>query len=256
MALHAEQVGAGPRVVLVHGFTQTGRSWARVGADLARDHEVVTVDAPGHAGSGVVVADLPSGAALLGAAGGEAVYVGYSMGGRLALHLALARPDLVEGLVLLGATAGIEAEGERRVRRAADEALAADLERGGLDVFLDWWLAQPLFTSLPRAAADVDDRRRNTVAGLASSLRLAGTGTQEPLWDRLGMLTMPVLVLAGERDERFSALGRRIAHTIGSNAVFALVPGAGHAAHLEEPEAFLRVLRDWLDVRRPGPGRA
>jgi len=255
-ALHAEQVGAGPRVVLVHGFTQTGRSWARVSADLARDHEVVTVDAPGHGGSTGVAADLLSGAGLLGEAGGEAVYVGYSMGGRLALHLALARPDLVDGLVLLGATAGIEAEEERRTRRTADEALAADLERGGLDVFLGRWLAQPLFASLPSDAADLDDRRRNTVAGLASSLRLTGTGTQEPLWDRLGMLTMPVLVLAGERDERFAGLGRRIAQTIGTNATFAVVPHAGHAAHLEEPEAFLRVLRDWLGVRRPGQGRA
>ena len=109
-------------------------------------------------------------------------------------------------------------------------------------MFLERWLARclPRFRPMPRAwtTAAATPRR------LGVEPRLAGTGTQEPLWDRLGMLTMPVLVLAGERDERFSALGRRIAHTIGSNAVFALVP-AGHAAHLEEPEAFLRVLRDW-----------
>jgi 2-succinyl-6-hydroxy-2,4-cyclohexadiene-1-carboxylate synthase len=241
-----EREGAGPRVVLVHGFTQTGRSWGVVADDLARDHEVVTVDAPGHGGSAGVAADLPSGAALLGAAGGEAVYVGYSMGGRLALHLALSRPDLVDGLVLLGATAGIEAMDERAARRTADEALAAALERDGLDAFLGQWLAQPLFASLSAEAADLDDRRRNTAAGLASSLRLAGTGTQEALWDRLGTLTMPVLVLAGERDDRFAALGRRMADAIGTNATFAVVPVAGHAAHLEEPRAFLALLRPWL----------
>jgi 2-succinyl-6-hydroxy-2,4-cyclohexadiene-1-carboxylate synthase len=249
-------VGAGRRIVLVHGFTQTGRSWGVVADDLARDHEVVTVDAPGHGGSAGVAADLPSGAALLGAAGGEATYVGYSMGGRLALHLALARPDLVDGLVLLGATAGIEAGEERAARRASDEALAADLERDGLDAFLERWLAQPLFASLSPAAADRDDRRRNTPAGLASSLRLAGTGTQEPLWDRLASLAMPVLVLAGEQDERFAAVGRRMATAIGPNAAFAVVPDAGHAAHLEQPQIFGRLLRDWLAVRRPGPARA
>ena len=255
-ALHTEHVGAGPRVVLVHGFTQTGRSWRIVADDLARDHEVVTVDAPGHGDSAGVTTDLPSGAALLGAAGGRAVYVGYSMGGRLALHLALARPDLVDGLVLLGATAGIEVEEQRTARRAADEALAADLERDGLDVFLDRWMAQPLFASLPPEAAGRDDRRRNTAADLASSLRLAGTGTQEPLWDRLETLAMPVLVVAGEHDERFAAIGRRMAIAIGPNATFAVVPDAGHAAHLEQPRAFGQLLREWLALRRPGPARA
>jgi 2-succinyl-6-hydroxy-2,4-cyclohexadiene-1-carboxylate synthase len=135
---------------------------------------------------------------------------------------------------------------ERAARRTADEALAAALERDGLDAFLGQWLAQPLFASLSAEAADLDDRRRNTAAGLASSLRLAGTGTQEALWDRLGTLTMPVLVLAGERDDRFAALGRRMADAIGTNATFAVVPVAGHAAHLEEPRAFLALLRPWL----------
>ncbi|HEX6785940.1 MAG TPA: alpha/beta fold hydrolase, partial [Acidimicrobiales bacterium] len=116
-ALHVERLGAGPRVVLVHGFTQTGRSWAPIAADLGRDHEVVLVDAPGHGGSSAGRADLTEGAALLGAAGGRATYVGYSMGGRLALHLALDHPDHVDALVLLGATAGIEDEEERAARR-------------------------------------------------------------------------------------------------------------------------------------------
>jgi 2-succinyl-6-hydroxy-2,4-cyclohexadiene-1-carboxylate synthase len=246
-ALHAERSGSGPRLVLVHGFTQTGRSWGPIAADLSRDYEVVTVDAPGHGRSSGLAADLPTGAALLGQAGGEAVYVGYSMGGRLALHLALARSDLVGGLVLIGATAGIEDAGERVARRAADNRLAAELERDGIDLFLDRWLAQPLFASLPVEAADLDDRRQNTAAGLASSLRLAGTGTQAPLWDRLDALTMPMLVLAGERDEKFAALGRRMADAVGRSATFAVVPGAGHAAHLERSDEFLEVLWPWLD---------
>jgi len=195
-ALHVERQGAGPRVVLVHGFTQTGRSWGPIATDLGHDHEVVLVDAPGHGGSAAVRAGLTAGAALLGAAGGRATYVGYSMGGRLALHLALDRPDDVEALVLLGATAGIEDEEERAARRRSDEVWAGELEREGIDLFLRRWLAQPLFAGLPAAAADLGDRRRNTVDGLASSLRLAGTGSQVPRWDELPRLRMPVLVLA------------------------------------------------------------
>jgi 2-succinyl-6-hydroxy-2,4-cyclohexadiene-1-carboxylate synthase len=250
VGLYAERRGAGePRLVLVHGFTQTGRSWDGVATELSAEHEVVLVDAPGHGGSSAVQADLVAGADLLGAAGGHAVYVGYSMGGRLCLHLAVQQPELVRGLVLLGATAGIDDDAERAARRAADEALAADLERDGLDAFLERWLANGLFAGLPAGAAQLDDRRRNTVPGLASSLRHAGTGTQDPLWDGLPALAMPVLVLAGEHDGKFTALGRRMAAAIGSNATFAAVADAGHAAHLEQPRAFASLLRTWLAAR-------
>jgi 2-succinyl-6-hydroxy-2,4-cyclohexadiene-1-carboxylate synthase len=246
--LHREIIGSGPRVVLVHGFTQTGRSWRSVAADLARDHEVVLVDAPGHGGSAGVHADLVSGTALLGAAGGQAVYVGYSMGGRLVLHLALARPELVRALVVVSATAGIEDATDRARRREADDELARRLEAIGLDAFLDEWLRGPLFARLTPDAADLPDRRRNTVAGLASSLHLAGTGTQEPLWSRLPELSMPALVLAGSADERFAAIGRRMAAAIGPSASYDEIAGAGHAAHLERPDAIVRVLRRWLQT--------
>ena len=248
--LHVERQGEGPRVVLVHGFTQTGRSWRPIATDLARDHEVVLVDAPGHGGSSAVRADVEGGAELLGAAGGRATYVGYSMGGRLALHLALARRDLVVTLVLVGATAGIEDEAERAARRAGDERLATELEQRGLDAFLARWLDQPLFATLPPDGRDLDDRRRNTVRGLSASLRNAGTGAQASRWPELPSLAMPVLVLAGERDERFCAVGKRMAEAIGPNATFAVVPGAGHAAHRERPEAFLGLLRPFLERQR------
>lgn len=246
--LHAETRGrAGdPRLVLVHGFTQTGRSWAPLAEDLARDHEVVTVDAPGHGGSAAVRVDLAGGGARLADQFGPATFVGYSMGGRFCLHAALARPEQVARLVLLGATAGIDDETERAARVAGDEQLAADLERHGVDSFLDRWLALPMFAALPDDPSDRADRARNTADGLASSLRLAGTGTQVPSWHRLHALDMPVLVLAGELDTKFAALGRRLAGEIGPNATFAVVPGAGHAAHKERPAGFLRLLRAWL----------
>jgi 2-succinyl-6-hydroxy-2,4-cyclohexadiene-1-carboxylate synthase len=236
------------RVVLVHGFTQTRRSWDRVAGALARSrHEVLALDAPGHGSLGDVALDLWQGARLLAQQGGRASYVGYSMGGRLCLHLALAHPDLVEALVLLGATAGIEDRDSRQQRREEDERRAERLERDGVDAFLEEWLAQPMFASLPRDTAGLDDRRRNPASGLAASLRLAGTGAQEPLWDRLAELEVPVLLVAGERDEPFAAVAGRMADGIGANARVALVPGAGHAAHLEQPDAFIELLAGFLD---------
>ena len=246
MRLHAERDGAGPPLVLVHGFTQTGRCWGPVADDLATDHEVVRIDAPGHGRSAGVRAGLPDGARLIGEAGGEAAYLGYSMGGRYLLHLALDRPELVRGLVLLGATAGIDEPDERAARARADEATAARIGELGLDGFLRSWVAQPMFAGIPDDAQHLGERMTNTVEGLASSLLLAGTGVQEPAWDRLHRLDMPVLVVAGALDEKFSTLGGRLRESIGANATFATVPGAGHAAHLEQPGALLDVLRPWL----------
>ncbi len=253
MDLHSERSGRGPRLVLAHGFTQNLGCWGAIADDLATDHEVVRVDLPGHGRSGQVEADLPATAGLLGDVGGPATYLGYSLGGRVALHLALSRPQLVRGLVLIGATAGIDDPAERAARRRADEALADEVERTGVDPFLERWLAGPLFATLPPEAAFVDARRQSPATGLAASLRRAGTGTQEPLWDRLAALTMPVLVLAGALDDRFCALGRRLAEAIGATATFAAVPGAGHAAHLEQPSALLALLRPWLRVVEGAP---
>jgi len=246
--LHVEVSGIGRRLVLVHGFTQTGNSWGTIASELAAEHEVVRVDAPGHGRSSNVHVDQPDGARLLGAVGARAAYLGYSMGGRLALHLALGEPNLVERLILVSTTAGIDDPAERAERRAADGRLATELERDGLEAFLERWLRLPLFSGLRADAAGMELRRRNTVAGLASSLRLAGAGTLDPpLWDRLGSLTMPVLVVAGEVDAKFRALAERLVDEIGAQASLAVVAGAGHAVHLEAPDAFLSTIRPFLD---------
>jgi len=244
--LHVEVEGRGPRLVLVHGFTQTGRSWGPVATGLAHRHEVVRVDAPGHGRSAALAVDMVEGARLLGEAGGVAAYIGYSMGARLCLHLALARPDRVTALVLIGGTAGIADPAERRARREDDEALAVELEQVGVDEFVRRWLARPLFAGLDVTAAGVDARLENTVAGLAASLRLAGTGAQEPLWARLQELEMPVLAVAGENDDAFRSRAEAVAGAIGPNAEVAVVPGAGHAAHSEAPDAFLAIVQRFL----------
>ena len=244
--LAAEQVGKGPPVVLVHGFTQTRQAWLPVANLLSGLNRFTLVDAPGHGGSGGVRADLWEGATFLGVTGGQAAYAGYSMGGRLCLHLALAQPELVERLVLVSASAGIEDPGQRAARRASDEALAQRIEAEGVAAFVDWWLAQPLFATLPASAAGRQERLANTAEGLAGSLRLAGAGSQEPLWDRLSELAMPALVVAGDRDATYVDIGRRMAGRIGDNAELVLIPGAGHACHLERLDAFCVVLADFL----------
>jgi 2-succinyl-6-hydroxy-2,4-cyclohexadiene-1-carboxylate synthase len=223
------------RVVLVHGFTQTLTSWGPVAERLAGQFEVVRVDLPGHGGSGGVRVGFDEAASLVGEAGGMGVYVGYSLGGRLCLRLALERPDLVRGLVLIGASPGIADPGQREARRDADEALARRIERDGVEVFLDAWLAGPLFSSLPVEAAGREERLANTAEGLASALRRLGTGVQESLWDRLGELRPPALLVAGERDPKFAGIAREMAAAVGPAARVAVVAGAGHAVHLERP---------------------
>ncbi|MGH8972045.1 MAG: alpha/beta fold hydrolase [Acidimicrobiia bacterium] len=236
------------RVVLLHGFTQGPGSWAGIAERLAGEHDLVIPTLPGHDGAGEITGTFEEEVAALAEAVGPppAVWVGYSMGGRLTLRIALERPDLVERLVLLGATAGLADPAEREARCRRDETLASGLERKGLEQFLTGWLNQELFKRLPAEAAGLDERRRNTVEGLASALRRLGTGAQEPLWDRLGELRMPVLLMAGEHDSTFSALAFRLAAGIGDGAGVSFVPGAGHAAHLERPEAFATILGRFL----------
>jgi 2-succinyl-6-hydroxy-2,4-cyclohexadiene-1-carboxylate synthase len=244
--LHADVIGSGPRLVLVHGFTQTRRSWGPVAPALAKSHEVVLVDAPGHGKSADVRANLAEGAQLIGEVGGTADYLGYSMGGRFVLHLALAQPHLVTRLILVGATPGIESAAERAERRRGDRQWADLLGEEGVDSFLDRWLAGPLFRGLSPEAAGREARRENTVTGLASSLRLAGTGSQEPLWDRLGELRMPVLLVVGADDDKFRAIAERMADAIGPTCTLAVINGAGHAAHLERPDRFVDEVEAFL----------
>jgi 2-succinyl-6-hydroxy-2,4-cyclohexadiene-1-carboxylate synthase len=251
--------GAGPPVLLLHGFMGSADSWGdRILSGLARSHRVMAVDLPGHGGSDApaeparyalpaVVEDL---ADLLGELGApHADWVGYSMGGRVALGAALLAPERVTRLVLEGASAGLESDADRRERRASDEALAARLESEGMEAFLDVWSAQPLLASqrrLPQAVRDAERRRRlqNRPEALAACLRGLGTGVQPSLWNRLTEVRCPVLLVTGEEDEKFTALAQRMAAQL-PRSDHVVVPSAGHAVHLEAPET-------WLEAVTPG----
>ncbi|MEM9514224.1 MAG: alpha/beta fold hydrolase [Actinomycetota bacterium] len=237
------------RIALAHGFTQTARSWEVVAPALQRhlgaSAELAAVDLPGHGTASDVRAELWGCADHLVAHGGEAIYIGYSMGGRVALHAALAHPTAVQGLVLIGATPGIDDEDERFARRAADRGLATRIEEIGVDAFIDEWLALPLFAGLSADAAMRDDRRRNRAPDLASSLRLTGTGTQSPLWSRLADIDAPTLVIVGTNDEKFTAIGERMCAGLPA-AELVMVDDAGHSAHLEQPARTAAAIGEWI----------
>jgi 2-succinyl-6-hydroxy-2,4-cyclohexadiene-1-carboxylate synthase len=241
------------RLVLLHGFTQTGGSWDPI-RSLLLGQDVVAPDAPGHGINATQDIDLPTAAAALARDQGKAVWIGYSMGGRLALHVALDHPDAVTGLVLVSTTPGIEDDGERNARRAADDALADEIVAGTTQVFIDRWLAGPLWATLPRERAGIPQRLANTPAGLASSLRRCGTGAQADLWPRLSTLAMPVLVLTGGLDRKFAVIGDRMAGSI-PRATRVEIAGAGHAVPWEQPDEFAAAVHAWLSdaqgARRP-----
>ena len=232
-------------VVALHGFTQTGRSWDPL-TGLLRERlpgiDIATPDLPGHGDGGEAV-DLATAASVLAERFGRSIWVGYSMGGRHLLQLAVDHPDTVAAMVLISATAGIDDGTERMARRTADESLAEHLMTVGVDAFLTEWLAQPMFAGrLP----DDDRRARSTRAeGLAGSLRLAGTGTMSPLWGRLATITIPTLVITGSDDAKFCEIGRRLAATI-PRARHTVVDGAGHALHLERPAEVADLIASWV----------
>ena len=240
----------GSRLVLIHGFTQTSGSWGPFGAALADRHAVVAVDAPGHGRSADLAAGLAEGADLIAETAGTGTYIGYSMGARWALHVALRRPETVERLVLISASAGIEDPAERAARRESDEELAQRIESEGVEPFVNWWLSRPMWATLPAEAARAESRLANTAPGLASSLRLAGAAATPPLWERLDELQMPVLVVAGGLDAAYRARAERL-HRLLPHSRLAIVAGAGHACHLEQPEAVAGAVLDWLSQRQP-----
>ncbi len=230
-----------PAAVLLHGFAGTARHWEAVASALPPGGleplavELARVDPV-----------TPDGVAALVAAHAPERFVlaGYSMGARLALHVARAMPARVARLVLVSASAGIEDAAARAGRRAADETLADEIERRGIGWFVEHWGAVPLFAQDPAwiAEAVAADERRCTAAQLAASLRGLGPGAMTPLWRRLGARALPGGGVGGARDRRYVAGGRRPAAGIGRGTSFEVVPGVGHRLALEAPDAVARAL--------------
>ena len=266
LTYHVERagVGAGPALVLLHGFTGSTATWAPFLPAFAREFDTVAIDLPGHGATDApgdparyrmerTVADL---AAILERLGiGRAAWLGYSLGGRVALGVAALAPSRVVALVLEGASPGIADPAERAARVRADEALAARIERDGIERFVDEWAGLPLFASQARLPAEIRTAHRrqrlaNSPLGLANSLRGIGQGAQPPLHDRLGEITAPALLLAGAEDAKFRRLAAEMAAAMPAAEVL-VIEGAGHAAHLEQPRAFEEAVLAF--VRRHDP---
>ncbi len=269
---HVEGARGAPSLVLLHGFTGCGAVWDEIVAPLHTAFRCITVDLPGHGATqtphmtkcfhiATVVRSLDHLLDMIGV--GRASCWGYSMGGRLALHYAVAMTSRVERLVLESASPGIADLAVRQVRAQSDDALADRIERNGIDVFVDEWAAQPLFEtqkalSATKRARLRQLRLRNSARGLAMSLRGMGTGAMHPLLDSLSGLSMPTLVIVGEHDEKFRKIGTSMARDI-PDAIYRVVPGAGHAVSWERPAACVPLVQDFLngdDVPDLMPGQS
>lgn len=242
--LATESIGTGePRISLLHGFTQTRESWRIVADRLATSHHVTLVDLPGHGDTTARPTSLDEAGQLVAVVAAGSVLVGYSMGARLALHAALQPGSRLRGLVLIGAHPGIVDPAERLIRRESDAQLAGRISEIGVEMFLHEWLDQPMFEGV--RDLDHHDRLRNSVDGLAYALEIFGTGIQRVLDEELSNVTVPTLLLAGDRDTKFIDLAARIRSHL-SSATFEVIPNAGHACHLEQPNATSRAIEVWL----------
>lgn len=247
-------------VVLLHGFGGTHRTWDGVLAHLpAERYRPLALDLPGHGDWGDAPRPITFDGcvqSVLERSPERFVLVGYSMGGRIALHVALAAPERIARLVLIGATAGIEDPDERARRREADHLLADEVERGPIGDFVARWRAQPMFAEDPPEVGALAraDQSRNRPDGVAAALRGIGTGDMEPLWGRLPRLEMPVTVMAGNRDTKFCLLGERLA-TLLRHARLAVVPG-GHGLPFESPGAIADAISERLDAEPGAVGDA
>jgi 2-succinyl-6-hydroxy-2,4-cyclohexadiene-1-carboxylate synthase len=228
-----------PTLVFLHGFTHTGASWGAVSGALPETYRPLTPDIRGHGtASELAPVDLEhviDDVARL--APDSFTLVGYSMGGRIGLHAALALAPRVRRLVLIGASPGIADPLERGERRARDELLADEIESSEIEQFARSWARTPVLADQPPAVAAAvhADRLRSSPGGLARALRGLGTGALPSLWERLGELTMPTTLIAGERDAKFREAASQMQRLLIAGEIVT-VAGCGHAAHLEKPE--------------------
>jgi 2-succinyl-6-hydroxy-2,4-cyclohexadiene-1-carboxylate synthase len=225
-------------LLMLHGFTHTGASWDQVRAALPRGYRAIAPDIRGHGSAGerqpVSLAGVLEDLAAVAPA--RFTLIGYSMGGRIALHCALAWPALIERLVLISASPGIADPGERSARQQDDERLADEIEASRIEEFALRWAGTPVLAGLAddTLARVHADRLRNHPAGLARALRGLGTGALPSLWGRLTELPMPLTLVVGERDGKFRQIAERMRESI-SDCKLVVVPGAGHAVHLQAP---------------------
>ena len=233
-------------IVLLHGFSGTRRAWDGVISRLpAERYRALALDLPGHgerSGDPWPITFEACVTAILEAAPERFALCGYSLGGRVALHVALAAPERVTRLVVVAANPGIDDPGERAARLADDERIAQGLEAGPFEDWIERWRTQPLFAADPAEVGELAraDQRRNEPLALAAAMRGLSVGAMAPLWGRLAELTIPVTYVVGTRDEKFRAIGQRFALACPGSEI--VVVKGGHGLPLENPAAVAAAL--------------
>ena len=253
---HYIEAGAGQPMVLLHGYTGCVENWAEVMHPLAQHYRVIALDLPGHgltqSPDDVTQFSLPVVSQQIATFVQTYIntpvhLVGYSMGGRLALHVALEHPAQVQRLILESASPGLETTTEQTARIVSDEALAERIERDGIASFVTEWEQLPLWASQQKVAEEKRarlhaQRLQNNPHGLALSLHGMGTGAQPSLWHRLSELKMLIRLLAGEQDAKFVEIARRMTVAIPQSQLH-IISDAGHSTHFEQPESFVAHVR-------------
>jgi 2-succinyl-6-hydroxy-2,4-cyclohexadiene-1-carboxylate synthase len=240
--------GAGPPLLWLHGFTQTNLSGQRFLSKLAGSHEILAIDLPGHGTSSHIEADFDQTVSLVMATahsiGWDSFAVaGYSMGGRIALHLAAEHRATLSHLITIGATMGIVDDQERQERTHRDAALALHISDIGSSAFLDEWLVQPMFGGLDPTFER--DYRSSDADGLARSVVSLSPGRQQQLDKALAHFGQPTLALAGEFDTKYVKEAQRIATTV-QHGTARTIAGAHHAAHIQNPAAASHIVLEFL----------
>lgn len=252
---YVEVTGRGEPLLLLHGFTGSSQNWQPLLPTLADRFQVIAPDLLGHGRtdsptdeSRYTIDEAASDLMALvdGFGYKEIGIIGYSMGGRLALYTAVTYPHRVNRLILESASPGLASAIERQERVTRDRELADWIEAQGIEAFVNRWEQLPLWASQEQLPTETHQRLRqqrlqNNPVGLANSLRGMGTGAQPSLWEKLAELTMPVLLITGELDEKFAAINRQMAEQL-QNVRLEMVAGAGHAVHLERPSSFLKII--------------
>lgn len=251
--------GAGAPLMLLHGFTGSHETWQHIIEQLSQGHLATTLDLPGHGASDTSAAQSLTFATVLDdlayvietQLGGSADILGYSMGGRLALGLALTHPARVRNLILESASPGLADQQERRARQLADTVLAERILACGLEAFVADWERQPMWESQAVLPEDVRLRQRQirlgqNPHGLAANLRATGTGAQPSYWDRLADLKTPALLIAGELDTKFAHFAASM-HDAMPHSQLEIVANAGHAVHLEQPARYVELVSEFLE---------
>jgi 2-succinyl-6-hydroxy-2,4-cyclohexadiene-1-carboxylate synthase len=261
--LNVAAAGSGPPVVALHGFSSNMSTWAQFVREAGRRYTVITIDLLGHGGSDApnvperyrmehTVNDVAQAIHDLGFP--QACWLGYSMGARTALAAAALLPMACRSLIIEGGSPGLESPSARTQRRRQDEDLADFILKEGIEAFTDYWEQRPLFDTQKSLPSKIrrrikDQRLKSSPIGLANTLRAAGPGAQPSLYKLLPGIKIPVLCVVGECDLEFITIARKICSKL-QNGRLGIIPGAGHAPHVEKPHEFNRVVLTFLDESR------